>query len=100
MRIDLNYGPPPLPEAKGNGAPNPGVTSASAGNLLDVEDQAQLSAAHSQVQAMVAQATQLPEIREERVQSLRQAVQGGHYQPNPEKVAGAMLVHMTAGPAA
>ncbi len=100
MRIDLNYGPPPLPEAKGSAAPNAGVSNAYAGNPLDVEDQTQLSGAHSQVQALVAQASQLPEIREERVQSLRQAVEGGHYQPNPKKVAGAMLEHRMAGPAA
>jgi flagellar biosynthesis anti-sigma factor FlgM len=100
MRIDLNYGPPPLVEANGNKAANAGVTNASAGNPLNVEDQAQLSGAHSQIQALVAQAAQLPEIREERVQSLRQAVEGGHYQSNPEKVAGAMLVHMMAGPTA
>jgi len=100
MRIDLNYGPPPLPEARGNGAQSVGVTNASAGNLLDVEDQAQLSGAHSQVQALVAQASQLPEMREERVLALRQAVEGGHYESNPEKTAGAMLLHRMGGSAA
>ena len=100
MRIDLNHGPQASPETNRSSAQNAVPTSASARNPLDVEDQAQLSGAHAQVQALVAQASQLPEIRQERVQALRAALQGGQYRSTPEKVAGAMFAHMIAGPAA
>jgi flagellar biosynthesis anti-sigma factor FlgM len=58
------------------------------------EDQAQLSGTHELVQALVAEAAQLPEARQEKVSSLRQAVQGGDYNPDPEQVAGALFSHL------
>jgi flagellar biosynthesis anti-sigma factor FlgM len=100
MRIDLNPGPQASPETNRSGAQSAGPASASARNPLDLDDQTQLSGAHIQVQALVAQASQLPEIRQERVHALRQAIQSGQYQSNPEKVAGAMFAHMIDGPAA
>ena len=101
MRIDLNPTPQPLPETNRSSAQSSGAAvSPSVTNSLGGEDQAELSGAHVQVQALVAQASQLPEVREERVNALRQAIQAGHYQSSPEKVAGAMFEHMIAGIAA
>jgi len=101
MRIDLNHGPQPLLENSRTSPQNTAAAASSASsNALSGEDQAQLSGAHVQVQALAAQASQLPEVREERVQALRQAIQSGHYQPSPKEVAGAMFAHMIAGPAA
>ncbi len=101
MRIDLQHAPQLSPETDRNSAPGSAARgSASASNALAGQDQAQLSGAHAQVQALAAQASQLPEIRQERVQALRQAIQGGHYVSSPEKVAEAMLAHMIAEPAA
>jgi len=100
MRIDLNHGPQPALESNRSGEANlttPGSSSAS--NPLG-EDQALLSSAHAQLQSLAAQASQLPEVREERVHALRQAVESGHYHPSPEQIAGAIFAHMTAGPAA
>jgi len=57
-------------------------------------DEAQLSGTHVQVQALAAQATQLPEIRQEKVTALRQVVLGGSYQPGAEQVATALFEHM------
>ncbi|HEY6769639.1 MAG TPA: flagellar biosynthesis anti-sigma factor FlgM [Candidatus Sulfotelmatobacter sp.] len=62
----------------------------SIANLLSA-DQAQLSGAVTQVAALTAHALQLPEIRQERVQTLRDAVQTGNYAPNPQDVAAAIL---------
>lgn len=107
MRIDLNYGPQAASEtdraATQNGAARSessltsgaGVTGGTSG-----EDQAHLSTSQAQVGALTAQASQLPEVRQERVQALRQVVQRGQYQPLPDQVAGAMLDYMSAGPAA
>jgi flagellar biosynthesis anti-sigma factor FlgM len=100
MRIDLNAGPQPLSETSRSNAGNVAASSSFTGKVPGAEDQTELSGAHIQVQTLVAQASQLPEIREERVSALRQAVQSGHYRTTPEKVAGAIFAHMIAGPAA
>jgi flagellar biosynthesis anti-sigma factor FlgM len=101
MRIDLNQAQQPLPETNRNSAASTGVAvNSSASNALGGEDQAQLSGAHAQVLALVVQASQLPEVRQERVHALRQAIQSGQYQSSPEKVAGAVLAHMISGAAA
>lgn len=103
MRIDLNHESQPLPESNRSSTPGTAVpvsTSASSGLAGSGEDQAELSGALVQVQALVAQASQLPEVRQERVQALRQAVESGTYQASPEQVAGAVFAHMIAGAAA
>jgi flagellar biosynthesis anti-sigma factor FlgM len=64
------------------------------------QDQAQLSGVHAQVQALAAQAAQLPEVRQGKVMALRQAVVAGRYQTHPDQVAGAMVAEMLDGPAA
>ena len=95
MRIDLNHGP-----QVGEAGPSPSqplATRSAVSRQADGEDHAELSAAGAQVQALASRASQLPEIRTERVQSLRQAILGGSYHVNPEQVAGAMLEHMMAG---
>ncbi len=99
MRIDFNYSP----QATSGSNPTNAKASAQAPSAVASgmgEDQAQISSVHAQVQSLAAQASQLPEVREERVQALRQAVVSGNYRPAPEMVAGAMLAHMVAGPAA
>jgi len=64
------------------------------------EDQAQLSGAHAQVSGLTAQASQLPEIRQQRVQALRQALENGQYHASPQQVAGAVLAHLATAQAA
>jgi len=99
MRIDLNHGPQSTPESNRNNAQSVTTSSSSSSNALG-EDQAQLSGVHIQVQALAAQASQLPEVREARVHELRQAVESGQYHVSPDQVAGALLTHMVAEPAA
>jgi anti-sigma28 factor (negative regulator of flagellin synthesis) len=52
------------------------------------------------VQALVAQALQFPEVRQEKVAALRQAVLSGSYQPTSQQVAGAVLAHLAVNAAA
>lgn len=100
MRIDPNYGPSAAPESQRNSGQNaPAPTPANASPALG-EDQAQLSGPHSQVQALATLASQLPEVRQERVQALRQAVKSGHYQASPGQVAGALVAHLISQRAA
>lgn len=92
MRIDFQYAPqPPEPErsrAQSNEAANRSPATATPAGA---QDQAQFTGAHARVEALAAQAAQLPEVRQERVEALRQAVESGHYQLDAQKVAGAML---------
>jgi flagellar biosynthesis anti-sigma factor FlgM len=99
MRIDLNHESQALPETSRSTAQGTAAAAASASTsqALGGEDQAELSGAPAQVQALVAQAAQLPEVREERVQALRQAVERGNYTIDPEAVAGALFSHLLAG---
>jgi len=99
MRIDLTQGSQPAPETNRTSARNNSATDNPSASSGLGEDQAQLSGAHAQVQALTVQAARLPEVRDERVQALRQAVEGGRYRPDPEKVAGAVFAHMIAAPA-
>jgi len=105
MRIDSNQGTQPLPEDRLNRNPASAQTSAwaaaevSSGASRGVssplgEDQAQLSGVHVQIQALVAQALQLPETTQEKVQALQQAVGAGRYQPRADQVAGALFSNM------
>ena len=101
MRIDLNYGPQATQESSESRAQNSrAADSISTAGTGTAEDQAQLSGAHTQVEALAAQASQLPEVREQKVQGLRLAVVGGQYQPDPETIAGALMTHMMTPTAA
>ena len=102
MRIDSNQGARLIPESDrirpqspGNSGPGP----AANGSLLG-DDQAQLSGSHAQVQALTAQALQFPEVRQEKVNALRQSVLDGTYQPGSEQVAEAVFAHLLVAPAA
>lgn len=100
MRIDLHYGPQPAPEAKGRSAQNASPAASSLMPVESGEDQAQLSGAQTQVAALAAQASQLPEVRQERVQALREVVHRGEYRVDPEKIADAIMAQSVSGPAA
>jgi len=95
MRIDLNHGPQPLNESSQSPSESPAVATHATEPGLG-QDQAQLSGAGAQIAALAAQAFQLPEMRQERVEALRQAVQKGQYSIGSEQVAGAVFEHMMA----
>jgi flagellar biosynthesis anti-sigma factor FlgM len=99
MRIDFNQGPQQLPESDGsvqspatNGSTTPSITQGQ--GQVQGEDQARLSGAHVEVAALAAQASQLPGVREERVQALRVAVESRRYHTTAGQVAGAMVDSM------
>jgi flagellar biosynthesis anti-sigma factor FlgM len=100
MRINPDQGAQQLPDSgrTGSNTAATGTGSNSVGNLG--QDHAQLSGGHALVQTLAGQAAQLPEVREERVTSLRQAIQSGSYHPSPADVAGAMFSHLAVERAA
>lgn len=101
MRIDLSYTPQATSQSDHiRPQTSSAAGSASAAKTQTAEDQAQLSGTRAQVEALAAQAAQLPEVREQRVQALRVAVAGGQYQSDPHKIAVALVAHMIVAPAA
>jgi flagellar biosynthesis anti-sigma factor FlgM len=100
MRIDLNHGPQAASGSNQGSAPSPTAVGSPVVSSALGEDQAQLSGAHAHVQALATQASQLPEVRQERVPALRHAVESGQYQASPDEVAGALLAHLIAQRAA
>lgn len=99
MRIDSNQGLQQVNESSTAGSQN-GVGASSSSSYVIEEDQAQLSSTQAQVNALAGQAAQLPEIREQRVLALRQAVESGQYSPSAEQVAGAVFNSMISAFAA
>jgi flagellar biosynthesis anti-sigma factor FlgM len=102
MRIDFDHGPQNVSEGSRTSPQNSSAESSTAlGSVIGMgEDQAQLSGAHVQVAALATQASQLPEVREARVQALREAVADGRYNTSADEVAGALMAHMIVGSAA
>jgi negative regulator of flagellin synthesis FlgM len=55
------------------------------------EDAATVSVVSARVNSLVAQANNAPEIREDKVESLRQAIASGQYSVDPAQIAEAMI---------
>ena len=92
MRIDSYFTPKQTSEI-GRNRQNRSPNTSSSG--ADPEpDQTQLSGAHAQVQALAAQASQLPEVREAKVQALREAIESGQYCPSPADIARGLISEM------
>jgi len=100
MRIDFHYGAHSVPESERATRQNSTTVSGAVNVPPSGEDQAQLSGAQAQVTALAAQVSQLPEIRQERVQALRLAVESGNYHADAGKVAAAVVEQMTFGTSA
>ncbi|HEV2398264.1 MAG TPA: flagellar biosynthesis anti-sigma factor FlgM [Candidatus Sulfotelmatobacter sp.] len=96
MRIDLHCGPH---QVSGKEAASRSQSNASAIDTASSakigQDEAAFSAEHVQVQALAAEAAQLPEIRKEKVEALREAITSGRYRADPEDVAGALMSDIT-----
>lgn len=60
-------------------------------NPLAVNDQVNVSDRASSVQQMVDKISSIPDVRQERVNALRQQVQAGSYNPSSNKIAEAIL---------
>jgi negative regulator of flagellin synthesis FlgM len=70
------------------------VTSHSSTNPAQnarVEDQITLSADAVSVSALEAKALAVPEVRQDRVDALRQAIQNGQHKVDPEAIANAII---------
>jgi flagellar biosynthesis anti-sigma factor FlgM len=61
-----------------------------------IRDHAEFSRLHSRAEVLTAQVNQLPDVRQERVAALANAVQNGTYQVSPEQTADAILSELHA----
>ena len=89
MRIDLNSislnniereEKPKKAAGKQSGTPN-------------IEDKATLSSDALSVSSLEAQVLATPEVRQDKVEALRQQVQNGQYKVDPDQIAKAILKH-------
>ena len=67
-----------------------GAKPAGAAN---VEDKASLSVDTLSLSSLEAKVQATPEVRQDKVEALRQAIQNGEYKVEPDKIAHAILQH-------
>jgi len=76
------------------GQPNPKQVKSQGAAASEVEsggDHATLTSGSGSISALVSEAMNSPAIRQDKVQSLQQAISSGKYQLDPGKIAGAMI---------
>lgn len=100
MRIDLNQAAQALHESDQTSKLGLADEAYVSLDRAPGEGPAQLSVARAQMQVLIAQVSQLPEIRQEKVTALRRMVLGRVYQPPLDQLAEAVFVHMLVKPAA
>ena len=93
MRIDLHIGSREVTESSRSGASSgTAKKKASAGAPAQAHsDEAKLSFSSSWVRELEQLVANVPDIRKDRVQSLKTALQEGRYEPQAEQVSSAML---------
>jgi flagellar biosynthesis anti-sigma factor FlgM len=97
MRIDLN--PSAVTELGRSKDATVGAKSADVTRLVapNAEDIAHLSSGSDAVQKLKVQLDAMPEVRQQRVDALRQAISDGTYKISPHSIATAMLADRVAG---
>jgi negative regulator of flagellin synthesis FlgM len=88
MRIDLTNPAAGQIASEASGKPAGAQSAAGADSS---EDRATLTSGAASVQSLVSQAMSSPEVREDKVASLRQAVSSGNYQLDPAGIAASMI---------
>jgi negative regulator of flagellin synthesis FlgM len=92
MRIDLNPSTmPPLDRSNGSAASARAAQDMTKPLGPDAVDVAHLSTGSDSVQRLKAHLDSVPEVRQQRVNELRQAIGEGTFQVSPAGIAAAML---------
>ena len=94
MKVDLNGVDPSILEnvqsTQRGVAPAPAAATIESGSAAD-DDAATLSFQGDRVKTMVTKALEASQVRLEKVEALRQAVQNGEYKLDPASMAEAMI---------
>lgn len=94
MRIDAAL---PLPEnlqTQKTAGSGPSTSQSSSATVGSSQDQAQLSVDNGTIQQLTASLSQVPDVRQERVEALRQAVSNGTYQVSDQQLSDAIASDM------
>ena len=92
MRIDLN--PSSMPELDRSGkaaGAKPAGQEATTSVSTEAVDVAHLSTGSDAVQKLKAQLKAVPDVREARIDAVKQALNEGSFEVSPERIAEAML---------
>lgn len=87
MRIDLNF---PLPRGTETEKSNKSSVGAKARGQ-QVNDKTPLGEDSVSLSSLASQVLESPEVREDKVNSLRQAIESGTYSVDPRQIAEAMI---------
>jgi len=91
MRIDLNPAAmPELERSRGSSAASTN-SSGSVDSSTQTDDVANLSTGQDAVRTLGAQLRAVPDVRQDVVESLRQAIASGTYRISPDGIAGKMI---------
>jgi negative regulator of flagellin synthesis FlgM len=89
MRIDLNQA---ASQIASETSPKPvDAENAAAPDLASSGDRATFVSARQSLSALVSTAMSTPEVRQDRVDSLKQAISDGTYELDPKQIASSMI---------
>ncbi len=90
MRVDLNQ--VAASQIASESSPKPvDAENTAASGLAGGEDRTTLTSTQQSLNALVSTAMSSPEIRQDRVDSLKQAISNGTYELDPQKIASSMI---------
>lgn len=98
MRIDSAVPPLENQPTSQVGSSSTSGSPSRPGSVNSEQDQAQLSVDSGTMQSLKASLSQLPEVRQDRVDALRQAVSSGTYQVSDQQLSDAMGSALMGGP--
>ena len=83
--------PAPVKGSRTSGAKSGGASSTAGASSAGGEDTVNISSTHGELQSLTASLANVPEVRTDRVSALQPQVSSGHYQPDSQKIADAIL---------
>jgi negative regulator of flagellin synthesis FlgM len=91
MRIDLYNSAASQISTEPNSQQVSAQNTGNSGHVDNTEDRATLTSDSTSVGSLVSKALSSPQVRQDKVDSLRQAVSSGQYQLDPQKIAASMI---------
>ncbi len=99
MRVDLKTSGTEAADSRKTDRARPTPATGGHGNETSAVDQTHFSFDHTRVRALESEVMAQPEVRQQRVELLRQSLGKGEYVVSDGQVADAMLADLTSGSA-